>query len=507
MLLLFLLWSSVLCACCTTRITHAFERKGVSFVRRNALYLFRHDHRGKRRRCCPSHTSRAAFASSDHDGHLDNHPHWRGHCSEVAPSPRSKSHLFASAVCNQQDTINPTPELTLFSKQKTPPWMALDDKTNSNPGTAASLFIDNEREYDFVKTLFFQEDENDIGARNTNQSDKKKHGVDLLGPPEFLSNLPVGGKTIMVDLVDGAQSLQEVTTTKRRRMIERLADSPDMFVIRNFVDPCQWQSFMEITLPKSNEESSSSSSPWKVAGTRQSSNQHIRQKSFLQWLSPDEHPLIRKTSQEAENSFLFHSYLPISDAAFCSAEDWQVAMYEPQGSFGFHHDDFGRFVTVLTYLNGVGGTYFPFANNKNHCDWKEDEELNSLTWSDYLEKAASREPGKDGLLVVGKEGLESYIAHSLLPTNHEELEEDGPSSPRRVVKIEPGDALLFYNYNGKSQSDSSPPQDLRDYHSIHASLTVPEEKWIATGWWRSEALTGPFHWLLTQEIRQRHKEV
>ena len=39
----------------------------------------------------------------------------------------------------------------------------------------------------------------------------------------------------------------------------------------------------------------------------------------------------------------------------CSAEPVQIVRYEEGGKYDLHHDGYNRFMTILTYLNGVAG--------------------------------------------------------------------------------------------------------------------------------------------------------
>ena len=46
----------------------------------------------------------------------------------------------------------------------------------------------------------------------------------------------------------------------------------------------------------------------------------------------------------------------------------------------------------------------------------------------------------------------------------------------------------------------------KDLRTLHCSLPVPEEKWIATCWYRSESLTGPFGYLKISRLFSEWKE-
>ena len=142
------------------------------------------------------------------------------------------------------------------------------------------------------------------------------------------------------------------------------------------------------------------------------------------------------------------------------AEDVQVARYEAGGGYDLHHDGYGRYLTVLSYLNGVGGTYFPFGGG----DDDEDEDGASA----IAAPGRSSVDGRRGILIVGREGHGAYTT---------------ADDRRRIVDIGPGDAIAFYSYDADGA---------RDMRSVHSSLTSTEEKWISTCWFRSGGLTGPF---------------
>ena len=85
-------------------------------------------------------------------------------------------------------------------------------------------------------------------------------------------------------------------------------------------------------------------------------------------------------------------------------EPLQVVRYEPGGKYDVHHDAMERFLTVLTYLNGVAGTWFPYAQVEEYSKGKVgvvDEQAPDMTSKDTIAK--DKTPGKDGVLIVGKE--------------------------------------------------------------------------------------------------------
>jgi hypothetical protein len=166
----------------------------------------------------------------------------------------------------------------------------------------------------------------------------------------------------------------------------------------------------------------------------------------------------------------------------------QVARYEAGGGYDLHHDGYGRYLTVLSYLNGVGGTYFPFGGDDEDEDEDEDEDGASA----IAAPGRSSVDGRRGILIVGREGHDAYAT---------------ADDRRRIVDISPGDAIAFYSYDADGA---------RDMRSIHSSLTSTEEKWISTCWFRSGGLTGPFgslrkarlldEWTTREEAREEARE-
>jgi len=133
------------------------------------------------------------------------------------------------------------------------------------------------------------------------------------------------------------------------------------------------------------------------------------------------------------------------------------------GSFDYHHDGYSRYLSVLSYLNGVGGTYFPFGGMTDEFDGIDFRNENEVSVLHFLKQF---EPC--GILIVGDEGAESYA---------------GLIKPKTTIQVKAGDAIAFYNYKSDGE---------KDIRQIHRALPVPCEKWIATSWLRSDALTGPF---------------
>jgi len=297
----------------------------------------------------------------------------------------------------------------------------------------------------------------DLSSPTTGGDSADLNNFNPLGPPSFLACLPVG---------------EIFHLPSHDKNITRLSSSPDIFLVRDFLSTEDGETLMQ----------SAVLTGMKQAGTKNSKADTIRKNSRLTWIDPNQGG-IDHTEEAASvakrtiaKSMMFsheimNDQLQAERMEYALAEDVQVAKYDVGGRFDNHHDGYGRYLTVLTYLNGVGGTYFPFGNNdSNENDFtNQSKEQAMATIQDSVEKC--------GILIVGKEGANPYL---------DTRASSSTMNPKTVVEIRMGDAIAFYNYA---------PDGERDLRSLHCGLSVPEEKWIATCWFQSEALTGPFGYL------------
>jgi hypothetical protein len=347
-----------------------------------------------------------------------------------------------------------------------------------------------------------------------------------LRPPSYLASLRIGESYNIPILGDAVKAL----------CITRLSRNPDIFLVPSFIGQT------ERLIDAANRQGLN------VAGTRKSQSNTIRTHSYLTWLGDtsdvddakdgalqDNHESSRcflHSIRDICNSLFVHESLQIQrdlnpeagrhhhhqhpqkllQSMHVTAEDMQIAKYDSGGCFHLHHDGFNRFLTVLTYLNGVGGTYFPLAQTKerdnNH---HEHELLNPPKLSVNNDGSLSSQGyvvGEDGLLIVGKEGESAYLDDSR--GNDEAGIVEGSSA---FARIHAGDAVVFYNYNRLMEDASMTNVDGRDdpeqtgdggsgkeWRAVHAALPAPQEKWIATNWFRSDVLTGPFAHLYRESL-------
>jgi hypothetical protein len=180
-------------------------------------------------------------------------------------------------------------------------------------------------------------------------------------------------------------------------------------------------------------------------------------------------------------------------------EALQVVHYDGQGGkFDLHHDGLGRSLTIIYYLNGVGNTWFPFAQGlglqkEESCDNNMqcliEAQLNSRNDAVRLVEELSLEPGRSGVLAAGKNSL---IWETLRNSNNNTDGENDCNSNRgnqHVIHVAAGDAIAFFNYKTQLNPETFKEELVRDMRSIHAGLpTHPREgeKWIANHWMHSE---------------------
>jgi len=252
-----------------------------------------------------------------------------------------------------------------------------------------------------------------------------------LGPPSDLSDLAVGNT---------------VFSEVGREHITRLSRSPDIFLVKDLIPAGDRRTLMRAAADQG----------MTAAGTRNSDANTVRKNSQLAWIEMrdvgdgDDAARAASVAWDAivkSKDCFSHEAM---DDGVNNFERMQVAKYDKGGWFDYHHDGFSRYLTVITYLNSVGGTYFPFGDmggSRDGCDFTNEDE--------------ARDAGKCGILIVGEEGEESYLNST----------SSAPSvNPKTIVDIEAGDTVAFY---------SRCPDGGEDSRSLHCSLTVPQEKWIS----------------------------
>ena len=309
------------------------------------------------------------------------------------------------------------------------------------------------------------------------------------GLPSYLDELSVGDEPIY----RLRESISDDGTVEQQPYaIERVSQTPPIYVLRNFVSEEDAQIIAQ----------SAYLSQMGQAETYADNGQQARPNSTTAFLSHDEAdnptpsaPIVDALSDEVG------CWLVDADGRNCWAEPMQVVRYTESGRFVLHHDSCNRVITTLYFLNGVGGTWFPLADDDRHFPRSRDEAIDAC---------CGAIPGMNGLLVKGiEEGYDMDVKEGYRPSTSEgtkEAAEDEKnaenvhdSAKGRTVHIHPGDAIAFYNLRwmgnidaerfeelAKQQREAREPIAVPDWRSLHSGLPVESgrslEKWIANHW-------------------------
>jgi hypothetical protein len=349
----------------------------------------------------------------------------------------------------------------------------------------------------------------ETGDEETSICNTDNDDFNPLGPPPALASLAIG-ETHTIPLLFSTTTSSDTNPNEQPLRITRLSRSPDIFLFENFV---QFQEQRASLISKARRQGMT------LAGTRKSDENMFRKNSYLTWLSANKDDnndfeagveeqdeggtnQAQDTAQFmtdlAKTLFVHGSLLcsksPTSSSSeYCTAEDLQIVRYDPGGSFDLHHDGYERFLTVLTYLNGVGGTWFPLAQTSDEADISLMEESRLPVMKIEAETMCSgKVPGIDGLLIVGQEWADSNSKECVAPLD---------TLSRNIVRIKAGDAVAFYNNKLGQTINADDQTDTKEWRALHCGLAVPDQpKWIATNWFRSEHLTGTFAHLYRQRL-------
>jgi hypothetical protein len=204
-------------------------------------------------------------------------------------------------------------------------------------------------------------------------------------------------------------------------------------------------------------------------------------------------------------------------------EDLQVLQYGIGGEFVLHHDGEPRVLTVIYYLNGVGGTWFPLARTTTNCNpeqnengsssndpctngdvsYAEDEmallerqfhnirrqeritssevagaasnSTSSTPWNkeQALDLKRGYQPGTHGLLV---QGISSPNFANNQQEDNSTNSSSSSSSRSHIAWVRAGDALAFYNYHPspavQQDHDASSPSSSTSSSSSYSSSSV-----------------------------------
>lgn len=294
--------------------------------------------------------------------------------------------------------------------------------------------------------------------------EKEENFSELIRPPSYLESLSIGETCYPF----GGLSLSSIT---------RLSSEPNIFLIRNTLSEHECNTLIDSA--KDMEKAELYKESLQIQG--------YRSNSFISWIyPPDEEEedeedffdiacnLVRMGSYQLLRNSTYYSELFLNWQNGYIAEPIQLLKYTKNGKFNLHHDGLGRIITMITYLNGIGGTWFPYANVNNNINNNDDD--------DSTFKKKMLVPGQDGLLIVGNE----YPHHD----DYYQEEDTNHNNNNNIIRINAGDSIVFYNYYYCCDDNNNNNSRIKmNIKSIHCGIrTITSEKWIATNWYRSKAL-------------------
>lgn len=230
------------------------------------------------------------------------------------------------------------------------------------------------------------------------------------GIPRHFAELPLNGE------MSGCRSCG------RPFVVRRLSERPAAFLLQNFLSAEECDTLM----------GSAELAGFEAAET--TGKTQARHRCDVALLSPSRESVLAAVQSDAARALLSSEALQTPGGG---VEELNVLRYQPGGEYTLHYDAMNnpRVLTILYYLNGVGATWFPLADNPTGAA------VALADSSGVVARATALDPAKDGL---------------------------------RVTPTSAGDALVFYNFDGRGEPDS---------WALHAGLEVAPsdgEKWLGT---------------------------
>ena len=275
---------------------------------------------------------------------------------------------------------------------------------------------------------------------------------DHLGPPQELVDLAIGERL-------GVQK-----SDRQKFTVERISDEPHAFVLRNFLSEEQCNEIIQKAEDQGME----------TAETKDEEGSNSRQNCGVAWLSS--FPLEKQLVKDIRSLLIQEEVASSSDLM---VELLQVLKYNEGGLYQIHHDGEPRFLTVIYYLNGVGATWFPFATLG---DWDPCNGIPTVKGAEDLrERFHHIRQGKEGASMDVGESLEPGV-HGVIVASRSMLDDDDISEAEgRIIPIDKGDVLVFYNFEYTEKDTGTPRESFR---ALHMGMPAEEEKTIANHWFR-----------------------
>jgi len=274
-----------------------------------------------------------------------------------------------------------------------------------------------------------------------------------LGPPPQLIDLTIG------------EHSEFQRSDQKAYIIERISDEPHAFVLRNFLRQEECDEIIQRAEDQGME----------TAETKDEEGSSSRQNCRVAWVPS--FPLETQLVKEIRSVLIQEQVASSSDLM---VELLQVLKYCEGGLYETHHDGEPRFFTVIYYLNGVGATWFPFATIG---DWDPCNRISSISGASDLRDRFSR-------IRDGDEFASMDVGNSLQPGIHgvivasRSMLDDGDiaEAEGRIIPLDKGDVLAFYNYEYVEDDDVTIPRET--FRALHMGMPAEEEKIIANHWFR-----------------------
>lgn len=242
------------------------------------------------------------------------------------------------------------------------------------------------------------------------------------------------------------------SSNDQRRTVERVSIDPPIFILRNAITPCECGQIQAVALSMNTEmeagktvivaETANTNATTAEEATDLSPRKPLRKHSKVGWVE-NNRSFIQAIARRAHGVFL--NGMPFH--ATGGIEPLQVVHYHGEGGeYVNHHDGKGRLLTVLYYLNGVGETWFPLANDSSPEECGTRTEIHDLVEARHA--CIDRSPDRNGVLVTCR-------------TSEENLDTNNTGSI--VARVNEGDAVAFYNY----RADGSV-----NWKSFHSGLPI-----------------------------------
>jgi len=211
-----------------------------------------------------------------------------------------------------------------------------------------------------------------------------------------------------------------------------------------------------------------------TAETKDEKGSGSRQQCGVAWLPS--FPLEKELVKEIRSVLIQDEVASSSDLM---VELLQVLKYNEGGLYQIHHDGEPRFLTVIYYLNGVGATWLPFAKIG---EWDPCNVISSISGaSDLRERFYRIRRGEEGVSMDVGESLRPGM-HGVIVASRSMLDEDDIiEAEGRIIPIDMGDVLAFYNFEYGVEESGLPRETFR---ALHMGMPAEEEKIIANHWFR-----------------------